>query len=90
MTSADGRADCTSVTGTWSDAIDLSCMTSPSTKFAITVDMSSVTSGSRRRAKAIDARPSKKSPPRMLSLLPNDDGADGAPRRNGDSSITSS
>lgn len=66
------------------------CITSPSTRFEMTVASSSTTSTSRNLAKATDALPSKKSPPKMLNLFPNAEGDEGAPRRNSDSSITSS
>jgi hypothetical protein len=56
----------------------------------MTVASSSTTSRLPKRANATDARPSKKSPDRIDSLLPNIVGADGEPRRSSDVSITSS
>src|SRR6266851_2508023 len=63
---------------------------SASTRLAMTLAMSSTTSLSPRRESAALARPSKKSPPRMVYLFPNAAGADGAPRRRSARSITSS
>eukprot|EP01139_Manchomonas_bermudensis_P020780 Amastigsp_a679749_60.p2 type:complete len:180 gc:universal Amastigsp_a679749_60:958-419(-) len=46
------------------------CMNSPSTRLAMTVESSSMTSTLRRRASASDARANRKSPPSTASLFP--------------------
>lgn len=71
-------------------AVFLSCMNSPSTRFAITVASSSTTSGSRNLARATEARPKRKSPASTAILLPNSMLAEGADRLVVDVSITSS
>ncbi len=73
-----------------SRAVFLSCMNSPSTRFATTVARSSMTSASRNLAKATDALPSKKSPAKTAILLPNDRFAEGEDRRETELSMTSS
>lgn len=66
------------------------CRISPSTRLDMILAMSWVTSGSPRRAKAAEARPRMKLPPRTESLLLNIEGAEGAPRRRAEASMTSS
>lgn len=56
----------------------------------MTLAISCVTSWSPRRANAAEARPKTKFPPRTESLLVKRDGAEGAPRRRVEASITSS
>ncbi|KAH3659275.1 hypothetical protein OGATHE_006159 [Ogataea polymorpha] len=66
------------------------CMNSPSTRFAIAVDISSTTSLFRSRPSETDALPSKKSPARMAILLLNATFPESLPRRESEKSITSS
>ena len=56
----------------------------------MTVASNSITSASRRRASAAEARPRRKSPARTAILLPNLMFADGAERRVSEVSMTSS
>ena len=73
-----------------SRAVFFSCMNSPSTRLAIAVAISSITSVSRNLAKAIDALPSRKSPAKTAILLPKEILADGEDLRVTELSITSS
>ena len=73
-----------------SRAVFFSCMNSPSTRFAMTVARSSMTSASRSRARATDALPSRKSPARTAILLPKAMLAEGDERRVAEESMTSS
>ena len=54
------------------------------------LEINSTTSLSPSLESAVLALPSKKSPPRMASLLPKAAGAEGEPRRRSDLSMTSS
>ncbi|KAH3669463.1 hypothetical protein OGAPHI_001584 [Ogataea philodendri] len=65
-------------------------MNSPSTRFAMAVDMSSTTSLLRSRPSETDARPRRKSPARMAILLLNAMLPESLPRRESEKSITSS
>ena len=73
-----------------SNAVFFNCINSPSTRFAITVARSSMTSASRRRARATEALPKRKSPARTAILLPKAMFAEGAERREIEWSMTSS
>ncbi|PIL31501.1 hypothetical protein GSI_06203 [Ganoderma sinense ZZ0214-1] len=63
---------------------------SPSTRFAMTLAISSTTSFSPSRESAALVRPRRKSPASTDSLFPNAAGAEAVPLRSGDLSITSS
>ena len=73
-----------------SKAVFLNCMNSPSTRFAITVAKSSITSASLSLANATEALPRRKSPARTAILFPNDTFAEGEDLRAIELSITSS
>ena len=73
-----------------SRAVFFNCMNSPSTRFAITVASNSTTSASRNRARATEARPSRKSPARTAILLPKAILTLAAERREVEESMTSS
>mmetsp|Transcript_52050 Transcript_52050/g.123274 ORF Transcript_52050/g.123274 Transcript_52050/m.123274 type:complete len:242 (+) Transcript_52050:588-1313(+) len=65
-------------------------MISPSTRWAMTVESSSITSTFRNLARLRDARESRKSPARIASLLPSTALSDLTPRRISPWSMTSS
>ncbi len=73
-----------------SKAVFFSCMNSPSTRLAITVDISSTTSPFRSLANATEALPSMKSPARTAILLPKERFAEEEDLRIVELSITSS